>query len=462
MLHVNKSLKERLLSGGVWSFFAKGSASFLTVALAAIIVRLLSPDDVGVFFLSYSIIVLLSFLARFGIDQFCVRYIGHELAEKRYLAARDFIKTILLLVFGFSFIISVLLYFLSDLILSDYLFRDDLDFNISIYLAIWLPVTAIQFLFAEIFRSYHNIKYASIFAGGTIFGGFLSSLLFGIVVSIGYATGSSFYLEEILQILFSIIIFLLFIEYKIMRSMVNQYCELDGQSGREVISVKEILYESYPFFISALSLMLLLHADTIILGLYEPEAEVAVYNAATRIAKLMLIISMILIEVTTPVIVELNIKGDKKKLENMLRATATIATIPSVIILLYFIFFAEFVLGAVYGEYYESGALLLVIMSVGQLGGVWAGPGSYVLNMLGFQKASMYISLIISVIAIVICAFIAPIYGAVAVVLVTAVAYASKCIISMLYVYKLTGLLTCAKVFFSQNDIKKLAQFIKF
>ena len=447
MLHVHKSLKERLLSGGVWSFFAKGSASFLTVALVAIIARLLPPDDVGVFFLSYSIIVLLSFLARFGMDQFCVRHIGHELAENRYLAARDFIKTILLLVFGFSFITSLLLYFLSDRIMSDYLFRDNLDININIYLAIWLPVTAIQFLFAEIFRSYHNIKYASIFSGGTIFGGFLSSVLFGIVISIGYATGGSFYLEEILQILFSIIIFVLLIEYKIMRSMINQYCMLGGQQGGQTISVKKILYESYPFFISALSLMLLLHADTIILGLSEPESEVAIYNAATRVAKLMVIVHMIVIEVTTPVIVELNIKGDMKKLEDMLRTTATIATIPSVFVLLFFIFFSEFVLGAIYGEYYESGALLLVIMSVGQFGSVWAGPGSYVLNMLGFQKASMYISLIISVIAIVTCAFIAPIYGAVAVVLVTAVAYASKGIISMLYVYKLTGLRTYTKVF---------------
>ena len=63
MLHIKKSLKQRLLSGGAWSFVAKAGASFLTVALAAIITRILPPGEVGVFFLSYSIIVLLSFFA---------------------------------------------------------------------------------------------------------------------------------------------------------------------------------------------------------------------------------------------------------------------------------------------------------------------------------------------------------------------------------------------------------------
>ena len=132
MLHKHKSLKQRLLPGGIWSFSALASASFLTIALAAIITRLLPPDDVGVFFLSYSIIVLLSFFARFGLDQFCVRYIGHELAEQRYAAVRGLVNIVVLIVLGLSFAISALLYFLSDILISDHLFRDDLGFNIKI------------------------------------------------------------------------------------------------------------------------------------------------------------------------------------------------------------------------------------------------------------------------------------------------------------------------------------------
>ena len=100
-------------------------------------------------------------------------------------------------------------------------------------------------------------------------------------------------------------------------------------------------------------------------------------------------------------------------------------------------------------------------MSAGQLVSVWAGLGVYVLNMMGFQKTSMHISLSTSLVAIVACAIIAPHYGAVAVALVIAVALMVKSVVSMWYVYKLTGLWTYAKLIFSVNDIKKLALYVK-
>lgn len=62
----------------------------------------------------------------------------------------------------------------------------------------------------------------------------------------------------------------------------------------------------------------------------------AIHNAATRIAKLVIIIYMIVNEVIAPVIVELNIKGEKEKLEEVLRTTATITVIPFACVLLYF------------------------------------------------------------------------------------------------------------------------------
>ena len=152
MLHIHKSLRQRLLSGGAWSFITKVGVSFLTIALAAIVVRLLPPADVGVFFLSYSIIVLLSLFARFGLDRYCVRYIGDELAGHRYLAARELVNVVILIVFCITFTIALLLYLLFDDFILDHLLKEDPGFSINIYLSIWLVTTTFQFLFAEIFE----------------------------------------------------------------------------------------------------------------------------------------------------------------------------------------------------------------------------------------------------------------------------------------------------------------------
>ena len=85
-----------------------------------------------------------------------------------------------------------------------------------------------------------------------------------------------------------------------------------------------------------------------------------------------------------------------------------------------FCFFDNSVLGAVYGDYYESGTLLLVIMSIGQLISNGAGSSGYAHSMKGFQKTAMYISLATSLIAILACILFAPFYGAIAVATVIA------------------------------------------
>lgn len=96
-------------------------------------------------------------------------------------------------------------------------------------------------------------------------------------------------------------------------------------------------------------------------------------------------------------------------------------------------------LGTVYGDNYESGALLLVIMSAGQLVSNGAGSAGYALNMMGFQKTAMHISLATSLIAILACLLFATFYGAVAVAVVIAAALIFSNVVSMLYVHKLAG-----------------------
>ena len=59
MLQIDKSLKQRLLSGGIWAFVAKAGTGVLTIAATAIVTRILDPGDVGVLFLSLSIIIMM-------------------------------------------------------------------------------------------------------------------------------------------------------------------------------------------------------------------------------------------------------------------------------------------------------------------------------------------------------------------------------------------------------------------
>jgi len=341
MLQIDKSLKQRLLSGGIWAFVAKAGTGVLTIAATAIVTRILDPGDVGVLFLSFSIIIMMSLVVRLGIDQLGIKLVGEALSARKYHLAKNIVfkitkltlvSSITLATLVFIFFDSVELYFFSSKRVSTF-------FNMLFPL--WMVLTAIQLLYAEFFRAYHHIRQASIFAGGTVYGGTFVSLFVSIFLLALYATGSRISLDLVIAIILSTTCIFLIIESRMLLKMLRTVDNADSSSIKKdgYIGYVGLVKQGSPFLISSLSAFALIHMDTVILGLYRSEEEVAVYAAATRIVKLILIFSIVAYEVIVPVIVELNAKNQKQKLQTILRIAATMASIPASIILLLFIFF---------------------------------------------------------------------------------------------------------------------------
>jgi len=101
-----------------------------------------------------------------------------------------------------------------------------------------------------------------------------------------------------------------------------------------------------------------------------------------------------------PVVAELHTVGDKQRLQNALRGTATLAGIPAFVILCVFIFFGAPVLELVYGEHYRDAATILAILSVGQMVNAWSGSCGLVLAFTGHQKQLMYITILTSILSV--------------------------------------------------------------
>ena len=104
-------------------------------------------------------------------------------------------------------------------------------------------------------------------------------------------------------------------------------------------------------------------------------------------------ILLIIDAVVPPFIAEMHAKKKKKELEHSLRVTATIAGIPSFLVVIILIFFAGPILGLIYGDYYREGAIALTILSLGQLVRVWSGSCGMVLMMTGHQTRMMAITI---------------------------------------------------------------------
>jgi O-antigen/teichoic acid export membrane protein len=141
----------------------------------------------------------------------------------------------------------------------------------------------------------------------------------------------------------------------------------------------------------------------------------------------------------------LSVKGENKRLQRTLQITAGLAGIPAAIMLVLFMFWGKDIMEIVYGEYYRSGNVILVILSAAQLFGVWAGSCGIVLNMTGHQGTMMRISVLMGLLTILGVWLVVAKYGSTGVASVSAATTILQNLLMLIAVKKKCGLWTFAR-----------------
>ncbi|MCP3899795.1 MAG: oligosaccharide flippase family protein [Desulfobacteraceae bacterium] len=454
--YFKKSIIKRLVEGGIWVFLTKVGSGFLTIILTALVTRMLPPRDVGLFFLSFSAIMILSLFSRFGLDQLGIKLIGKGLAVNDLDSVKHLALRIVKFVCGTSLVFALLIIFSFDYFSGQFIGEYYLSSLFKLLFSAWMIVATIQILFSEIFRSFHRIGCASVYAGGTAFGGFGAGLLVGGVIVSFHFLQIKLTVEYLLAIIVAATSFFLIIEIVLIVQML-QFKGFQNKSQGNVKCVKynELISQGFYFFAINLSIITLAHADIIILGFYQPEEEVAIYAATTRLVKLLTISLTVIYEVVAPVVVELNVESKKDQLQRVLRVAATIAAIPTSVILILFMFQASELLAFLYGDFYRKGVTILIILSCGQLVNVWSGLSSYTLSITGHHKINMYIVGCVATMATACCLFFVKEHGATAVASIISLAWIIQNIVIVLITRRLVGVWTPAGVLFCLKEWRR-------
>jgi O-antigen/teichoic acid export membrane protein len=170
--------------------------------------------------------------------------------------------------------------------------------------------------------------------------------------------------------------------------------------------------------------------------------EVALYGAAWRLVNLVILPLMLMNMSVQPVIAELYAITHKRRLQNALRGSATLAGIPALGILVLFIVFGSDILGFVYGKAYRDAAMILVILSVGQIINVWTGSCGQVLALTGHQRALMYITIVTAIISLALAIIAVKFWGLLGVAAATSGGRVLQNALTWISTRKLTGLWT--------------------
>lgn len=426
-----QGVKEYLLRGSKWALLGKFTTVFLNLVLMSVLTRLLPPAEMGFYFLAFNLATFFSILGRGGLENTLLRFVAqaNEPGQSARLVSilkkgGVLVTTIILLT---ASIATLLIPWLST-----NLFHTDQLASNSYLIAAWSGLLAIQFVTAETFRGFQEIKWA------IWFGGLLAVLISVVIFSLSYLFDMTLSLPSAIVIL---IIAILISNSLAVFALYQKIHSLE-QKDTNSVSYKELLDHSWPLLINALTLFLLSQSDLWLLGAFASEKEVAVYGAASRLVLLTAMSLAIVNAVVPPLIARMHIQNDMARLENLLRTVASLAAIPALLVLLIFILFSETIMGLVYGEYYQAGSLVLVILCIGQVVNVLVGSCGYTLIMTGNRNITMSISIICTFMAIGLGVILVDKYGAVGLASAYSLAIGSQQILMWLFARLRCGIWT--------------------
>jgi len=401
------SIKKKLILGSAWALSGRIFMVAFALALNGILARLLSPEDMGVYFISLTIVATVAAVAPLGMNQAVVRLVAESIAKQSFEEARGAVLLTIKTVLACSVMLSILFYAGIGEWLAVDVFKTLTIKSLLILIAIWIIARSLQDTIAECFRGFHAIGMA------TLFGGLLSSAL-----SLFFCTIVWWLYEDIsLPLMIGCIVAA--IVGNVLLSTIFLYQRLPKNIQSKQLHARGVFHISLPLWGSGLLLMLMAQLDIWVLGIVSNETDVALYGAAVKLVMLVSMPLMIINAVVPPLIAELHAKGELTTLEKTLRMVATVAGIPAFGVLLIFMLWGDVFLGLVYGDYYKDAALLLAILCVGQFVAVFGGACGYTLSMTGHQKSLLIIMSVTTLITLVSIVPMANYFGVIGVAIMT-------------------------------------------
>jgi O-antigen/teichoic acid export membrane protein len=170
------------------------------------------------------------------------------------------------------------------------------------------------------------------------------------------------------------------------------------------------LKDSFPMMLASSIMVILGWIDTFVMGIYDNNANVGIYNVCLKVSTLGLFTLQAISSILAPKIAKAYAKGEMDKFKSFISFSTKINFIISFIIIVMIVVFHEFLLG-LFGNEFVKGKIVLFILCVGQLVTSFSGPVGVILQMIGKHKVFKNIVLIALVINIVFTMWLTPIYS---------------------------------------------------
>lgn len=377
-----KGLGKRLLSGGAWVAGARTVTAVCGMLVSILLARMLEPQMLGVYFIVASIGVTGAMLAQFGTHQSVVRLTAGHLAKGESSELRRSLRAVATVALIGSVVVAGGYVVGAGELLAAHVFESP-ALLATIWLAAgWIVLRQAQVLISQAFRGFHDLRQAAILSGS------LTQLL--LVSMLAVLWRAEYPIELSGALTTTLVAYGITVVYGGWWLQRRYWRHLEAAKG---LALRPVAKLSAPLFVSSASFMVLGEMHLWVLGAQGEPEQVALYGAAYRLMQLVLIPLSLVNNVIPPTVAQLYTQGRHERLEQVMRASASLAALPALMVLVLLILFAEPVLVALYGEYFGAAAILLAILAVGQGINVLTGSPGVLMAMSDQQQILMRVSL---------------------------------------------------------------------
>jgi O-antigen/teichoic acid export membrane protein len=192
---------------------------------------------------------------------------------------------------------------------------------------------------------------------------------------------------------------------------------------------------SAPLFWVALIALLMSSIDSIVLGIFSNSSDVGVYSVTLRIATIVGLLLVAVNTVTAPQFAELYAQGKLAAIEKLAMKSARLTVLLGAPVLLVCIVSPALVLG-MFGPGFARGATALMILAVGQFINAATGSVGYLLTMSGNEKPMRNSMIVLAIAHLGVSLILVPRYGIIGAAVANAISVASMNLTFFLLVYK--------------------------
>lgn len=402
-------------------FLVRVFASIASLLVTILISRLMDVDQVGLYFISFSFLIILSSIALLGLADSFIRFISSFLAERNWEVVKGIFVTGTVSSLIFSTLILLIVFFLSEKIVY-FLKIEERLVDILKITAITIPLYAINQLVGSAFQGKQMFKSSIFFKNISI------PLIFACQLVINYFIGYD--LNAYIAV--SLYFFSCLISVSI--SMISWFSEprLKKIKPNYKYSV-DLKNSAFPLWISSFMIISLEWLPIILASNYISTNEIALLSISQRVAVLLSFLLIVVNLIAAPKFAASFKLGNYSELKSIALSCNRILILLGTPLFIFMLVFPEIIL-SIFGEEYKNAKYLLIILVLGQYINVITGSVGFLLMMTGHENDLKNVTIFSLALCLTLTVLLSKIYGVMGTAISIAFAMAIQNLILVYYV----------------------------